>query len=112
MKRLLLLILLAACTPDEDQSTGSIEQQDVRKARQELPAELRMHLDSGNAAYRAKNYDGALEHYHAAVKIDDDEAAAWFGIYMTQRAKGNAAAADSALNKAQKLAPGASILRK
>ena len=55
--------------------------------------------------------DFSVAHYRAAIRIDDDEAAPWFGIYMVQRATGNAPAADSALRKARKLAPGASILR-
>ena len=104
-------LLLAACKPGGDQSTGSIDKKDVREARAELPAAVAMHLDSGNARYRAKQYDAALAHYRAAVRIDDKEAAPWFGLYMTHLAMGHAAAADSALRKARSLAPGATILR-
>lgn len=112
MKRLLLFVLLVSCTPNEDQATGSIQQQDVREARKEMSPRMAMHLDSGNAAYRAQDFDTALRHFRAATNIDENAAAGWFGIYMTQLAKNNAPAADSALKKAQELAPGASILRK
>jgi tetratricopeptide (TPR) repeat protein len=67
-------------------------------------------VDSGNAAFKAKDYQRALGHYREATRLDDDAAAPWFGIYMVQRALGNLAAADSALKRAQKVAPGASLI--
>lgn len=110
MKRwIVCLALIGACRPD-DQSTGSIKQEDVRKARTELPRAAVAHLDSGNAAYRAKDYPRAIQHYQAATRIDSEQAAPWFGIYMAERALGNVAAADSALQRAQKIAPGASLI--
>jgi tetratricopeptide (TPR) repeat protein len=112
MKRLLLIALvLLGCRPGKDQTTGSIDSSAVTEARKELPAALAVHLDSGNAAYRVRDYATALAHYRAAIAIKDDEAAPWFGIYMTELAQGHATAADSALKRARKLAPGASILR-
>lgn len=110
MKRwLLCLVLVGACRPD-DQATGSIKQEDVRKARTSLPGAAVAQLDSGNAAYRAKDYEHAIRHYQAAVRIDSQQAAPWFGIYMAERALGNVARADSALRRAQKVAPGASLI--
>ena len=106
----LLCCCLFACAPD-DQETGSVSKDDVLEARSKLPAAVRMHVDSGNALYRAKDYRRASEHYRAATAIDDDQVAAWFGVYMAERALGNVAAADAALKRAQKVAPGASLIR-
>lgn len=63
-------------------------------------------LDSGNTAYRAKDYAGALAHYRTATETEPRSAAGWFGVYMAQSALGNKAAADSALAHAQRLDPG------
>lgn len=103
-------IVLAACSPPDDQETGSIGDADVRQAREDLPAELVAALDSGNAAYRRGAYQDALGHYEEAVDLDDDVAAGWFGVYMAQLALGNPEAADSAMMRAQDLAPGASLI--
>ena len=53
-------------------------------------------LDSGNAAYRLKNYSGALRHYRAAALSAPEQAAPWFGIYMIAQATGDKSLADSA----------------
>ncbi|MBI4205104.1 MAG: hypothetical protein HY527_08765 [Betaproteobacteria bacterium] len=103
------LAIALGCRPD-DQETGSIEAADVRGARSDVSPEVAMHLDSGNAAYRAGDYPGALRHYRAIVRADDKHAAGWFGIYMAQLALGNAPAADSALKRAQKRARGATLI--
>lgn len=105
------ILLLSACSPPEDQETGSIRQEDVRQARDDLPAELVAALDSGNAAYSRGDYQDALEFYQHVVDEDDDVAAGWFGIYMAQLALGNPEAADSAMARARDLAPGASLIQ-
>ena len=101
---------LTGCKPD-DQETGSVGRKDVREARAKLPDAVRMHVDSGNSAYRSKDYQRALQHYRAAIAIDDDQAAPWFGVYMAERAMGNGEAAAAALKRAQKVAPGASLIQ-
>lgn len=106
---LVCLVLIGACRPD-DQSTGSIKQEDVRKARTKLPSAAVAQLDSGNAAYRARDYQRAVQHYQAAIGIDSEQAAPWFGIYMAESALGNVTRADSALQRAQKIAPGATLI--
>jgi tetratricopeptide (TPR) repeat protein len=108
---LLFLVCLAGagCKPD-DQKTESVSEEEMQKAREKMPEALRAHVDSGNAYYRAKNYQQALGHYRAAAAIDEDQVAPWFGIYMTQLALGNGAAADSALKRAQNVAPGATLI--
>ncbi|MDX1674063.1 MAG: tetratricopeptide repeat protein [Longimicrobiales bacterium] len=103
-------LLLIACSPPDDQETGSIRGDEVRQTRAELPPELVAALDSGNAAYRRGDYQAALTAYEEAVAADDDVAAGWFGIYMAHLALGNTEAADSAMERAQSLAPGASLI--
>lgn len=114
IRRLLVLALaaaaLAACRRPEDQTTGSINKAEIREARASLPDAAVAQLDSGNASFRDKNYDAALAHYQKVVDIAPDAAAGWFGIYMAQRELGDAAAADSAMARAQALAPGASLI--
>lgn len=68
--------------------------------RRDLPPSVTVHLDSGNAAYRADDYRRARRHFHAAVEADSSVAAGWFGVYMAERALGNDRAADSALRRA------------
>ncbi len=63
-------------------------------------------IDSGNTAYKTKDYKGALAHYRAATERQPSLAAAWFGAYMAESALGNTAAADSAMKKVQAIAPG------
>ncbi len=96
--------------PGEDQKTESIGAADVKQERAERSPEFIAQLDSGNTAYRAKDYERAMRHYQAVTRIDEKEAAGWFGIYMTELARGNAAAADLALKRAQERAPGASLI--
>lgn len=103
-------VLLVACSPPDDQETGSIRGEDVTEARENLDPALVEALDNGNAAYRAGDYQEALRLYQQAVDMDDDVAAAWFGVYMAQLALGNTAAADSAMTRAQELQPGASLI--
>ena len=106
-----LVATLASCRkPGDDQTTESIGKEDIRKARTDPPAALVAQLDSGNAAYKVKDYERALRHYRAVTRMDEEMPAGWFGIYMTEMARGNAPAADSALERAQKRAPGASLI--
>ena len=102
--------LLVACTPPDDQETGSISGDEVREARTNLPEAFVEVLDSGNAAYRRGDYQDALAYYEEAVDMEADIPAGWFGIYMAQQALGNPEAADSALVHARDLAPGASLI--
>jgi hypothetical protein len=114
MRKLLLavaaVVAFAGCSRPDDQKTESIGKEDVRAARTDPPPELIAQLDSGNAAYKAKDYEGALRHYRSVTRLDADMPAGWFGIYMSEEARGNRAAADSALRRAQKHAPGASLI--
>jgi len=114
MRRLLILAVaasaLTACRRPEDQTTGSINRAEVRQARSSLPEAAVAQLDSGNASYRDRDYNAALGHYQQVVDKAPTTAAGWFGIYMAQRALGDSARADSAMERARSLAPGASLI--
>jgi len=97
-----------ACRP-EDQRTETLDPLGSQ-TRAELPAEVIAQLDSGSAAYREDNFAGALAHYTEATRRGPDVAAGWFGVYMAQTRLGNAAAADSALERARDVAPGATLI--
>lgn len=103
------LATAAGCRPD-DQRTETLDVGEAQQTRQQLPAELVAHLDSGSAAYRRDDFQASLEHYRTATEMDSDVAAAWFGVFMAHAALGNDAAADSALQRARGLAPGASLI--
>ena len=45
-----------------------------------------------------------------AVELNPDAAAAWFGVYMAEKALGNEEAAAEALERAQDVQPGATLL--
>ena len=64
--------------------------------RDAMSPETRAALDSGNAAYRAGQYEKALDSYRTAAKGAPDNAAPYFGIYMAAGKLGNKALADSA----------------
>lgn len=107
---LVALIALAACERPDDQETGSISQDRVREARDNLDPAVVAALDSGNVAYRAKDYETARRYFREATEIDDGVAAAWFGVYMAELALGNDDEAEAAMERAQDLAPGASLI--
>ena len=100
MTALVSSTLPLACFP-EDQRTGSIDQETWAEVSEAYSPEVRDRIDSGNGAYKAGDYSGALEHYQAAIGIDDEVAAAWFGIYMAQHARGNVEEAEQALEDAK-----------
>ena len=109
---LIVLSALAGCgrgAPD-DQRTDSITPEDIARARADWPAGVSGQVDSGNAAYRAHDYERASRHYRRAAELGPDVSAAWFGMYMTEHARGNVAAADSAMRRTRELSPGASLL--
>lgn len=71
----------------------------------ELPPGIQSHLDSANAAYRARDYEEALRHFTEVTELAPDLAAGWYGVGMTQAALGNAEEADEAMMRVHRLAP-------
>jgi Flp pilus assembly protein TadD len=104
------LVTLVACWPTE-QRTETMDAEALLDARATLSNEAAAALDSGGVAFRAGEYEQALERYRRAAELEPDAAAPWFGIYMAQRSLGDFAAADSALARAQSVAPGATLLQ-
>ncbi|MBL0170935.1 MAG: hypothetical protein IPP90_09420 [Gemmatimonadaceae bacterium] len=75
-----------------------------------LTASAAARLDSGNIAFRLKQYDQAMRFYEAAAKDVPDHAAPWYGIYMVGQATGNTALADSATRAVAKRSGGGDLL--
>lgn len=75
-----------------------------------LTASAAARLDSGNIAFRLKQYDQAMRYYEAAAKDVPDHAAPWYGIYMVGEATGNKALADSATRAVAKRTGGRDLL--
>jgi hypothetical protein len=71
----------------------------------DLTPAARVALDSGNVAFKAKNYAEALRLYRVAANAVPEHAAPWFGVYMVAKATGNAALGDSAMKEVQKRTP-------
>jgi tetratricopeptide (TPR) repeat protein len=71
----------------------------------DLPAEVQLQLDSGNAAYRDRNYARALDHFEEVVRLEPELAVGWYGVGMTHSALGNQEAADSAMARVHRLSP-------
>jgi Flp pilus assembly protein TadD len=109
---LLVMGGLPGCRRDaaDDQQTGTITPEAVAQARADWPAGVEAQIDSGNTAYSAQNFERASLHYRRAAELGPEVSAAWFGIYMAEHARGNIAAADSAMERTRRLAPGASLL--
>jgi tetratricopeptide (TPR) repeat protein len=106
----LLLAAAVSCRPD-DRRTDSFDPQEAMQHREDLPADVLAQLDSGSAAFREDDHEGALVHYVKATELGPDVAAAWFGVYMAQHALGNMEAAQAALERAQSVNPKSTLLR-
>lgn len=105
-----VIVAVVSCRPTE-QRTDTMDADALADARAVLSEEAAVALDSGGSAFRGGEYEQALEQYRRAAELAPDAAAPWFGIYMAQRALGQAEAADSALVRAQSVAPGATLLQ-
>jgi tetratricopeptide (TPR) repeat protein len=116
--RLIAVVLVAGavlggCRQDRmpnDQRTDTVTPRTMEEARAGWPEGLGQLIDDANTAYSEGNYEEAAALYRRASELAPDVTAAWFGIYMAEHAQGNIAAADSAMARAQSLAPGASLI--
>jgi tetratricopeptide (TPR) repeat protein len=106
---LLVLVPAASCRPD-DQRTDTLDAQQGMQSREDMPPAAVAQLDSGTAAYRADDLEGALRHYMRVTEIAPDIGAGWFGVYMAEDALGHAERAAEAMERARSLVPGATLL--
>jgi hypothetical protein len=99
-------LLSFACRPQEPAPApgGTIDATGA-----DLPAAVHAHMDSAAAAYRDGDLPGARTHYTTATDSAPDLAAAWFGLFLAERALGNIPAADSALGRARSIAASDSV---
>lgn len=112
-----LLAGVAACEKREDPKATSLSQSATPADGQlppghpslasanPLPAAAKIYLDSGNVAYRAKQYETARRYYSQAAALAPDHGAPWFGIYMVGEVTKNKKLADSALAEVKKRTP-------
>lgn len=105
----LALSTVAACRPD-DQRTDTIDPEEAIQQRESFPPGVAAALDSANEAFRADRHEEALRHYQTVTELAPDVAAGWFGVYMAQQALGNETAAAEALEHAQSVVPGATLI--
>lgn len=108
-----LALAVAACqgkSSSENAPTLGGAPAQPASARADLPPDVGLQLDSGNLAFRQKDYQAALEHYKRANQAGPHISATWYGIAMAEGALGDSAAADSAMAMAQKLAPGQNLV--
>jgi Flp pilus assembly protein TadD len=105
---LLTVALSWGCSPPDDQRTETL---DPTTAGRDISGDARIQLDSGNAAFRAQDFEQALVHFTRVTELEPDDATGWFGLYMAHDALGHTEAADSAIARARSEAPGASLIR-
>ena len=101
--------MVFACRPD-DQRTDTLDPREAMQARAEMSPAVVAQLDSGTAAFRAGDYEGALGHYTRVTELDPVNAPGWFGVYMAEQALGRPEAAAAALDRARGVVPGATLL--
>jgi tetratricopeptide (TPR) repeat protein len=98
-------VVLATACESEDFGERTTLSSRVGSATEALPPALQLQLDSGNVAFRDREYEEALRHFGAAIRMDPQLAAGWYGLGMTHGAMGDTAAADSAMLQVHVLAP-------
>lgn len=110
------LLALAACGSDpsgERVARGSAATTD--RPGSALPAGLTplaaAQLDSGNVAFRLKQFGQAQAFYERAARSVPAHPAPWYGIYMVAQAQGQTGLADSALAMVAQRSGGGELLQ-
>jgi Flp pilus assembly protein TadD len=88
-----VLLLAGACAPREPERPAV----DPQRRSQAL-------IDSGNAAFRAKDFDGAARRYASAAAVKPDDPAAYYGLGMALARLGRDDEARIAYGRARALA--------
>ena len=113
-----LLIGLVACTGNDNASRVPLGSNPAEGTTPGAPVTLpegltplaASQLDSGNVAYRLKQYPQALVFYRRAAATVPQHSAPWYGVYMVGAATGNRALADSALKAVAARSGGSDLL--
>jgi Flp pilus assembly protein TadD len=94
----LLALLIAGCGDREKQAAErrAKEESDLRVRSQAL-------IENGNQAYRAGDYSLAARRYAAAVNIDENDPAAFYGLGMALAKLGKDEEARSMYSRARQL---------
>jgi hypothetical protein len=103
----LLFLLTASLLPACSGETGG-QRVPLGAEAAHVPAlgpALQAELDAGNAAYRARQFEVALAHYSAVVRMDAELAAGWYGVALAQGALGDSVSRSLALAEVERLAP-------
>ncbi len=95
---LLALALLAGCSRPQAASTPAARPDSVA-----LQARSQALIDSGNASFKAKDFDAAARRYASAVAIKSDDPAAYYGLGMALSRLGRDEEARAAYAKARTL---------
>ena len=97
---LVIGVTLGACGPSSREESAVAIDPDGSG----LPIALLTRMDSAAEAFTAGDAATAQRLYRGVTDAVPDLAAAWFGLYLAERALGNAAAADTALARAKRAA--------
>jgi tetratricopeptide (TPR) repeat protein len=111
-KALTMALAVAAtvsCRPD-DQRTDHLDPTGGPQARENMPTEAVIQLDSGNLAVRNDDLEAAVAHYTRVTELAPGFGSGWFGLYMAHRELGNEDEAAAALERARSIVPGATVL--
>ena len=93
-------LTLGACgPPSRDEPADAIDPDGSG-----LPIAVLARMDSAAEAFTAGDAAAAQRLYRGVTDALPDLAAAWFGLYLAERALGNTAAADTALARAKRAA--------
>lgn len=106
---MLVLAVTTGCRPD-DQQTSDLDPTGGAQARENMPTEAVMQLDSGNLAIRNDDFEAAVIHFTRVTEMAPDFGSGWFGLYMAHRELGNEEEAQAALERARGIVPGATLL--
>lgn len=114
MAAIAAVLLMTACGRGElpvveDRRMEGVTGEDAGAVRAGWPDTVAELFDSATAAYSAQKYERAAALYREGARRGPDITAMWFGIYIAEHARGNIAAADSAMAHAQELTRDATV---
>lgn len=88
----LALVVVGCGAGESSEAPGAPGGEDVAPSEEGsgvITPEIRDALERGNAAFRADEFETALQHYQEALSMDSTVEASLFGLYITHEALGN-----------------------